>query len=139
MRPDITAPDTPHSADTGPESPVTATADLTGREGAELAGTAQAASDFLKTLAHEGRLMILCHLVERERSVAELERLLNVRQATVSQMLARLRQEGFVETRRDGKAVYYRLTDARTRPILELIHELFCELPPDGTPEAPAP
>ncbi len=104
--------------------------DLTADEAAELAGTAQAATEFLKTLAHEGRLMILCHLVERERSVAELEQLIGARQATVSQMLARLRQEGLVEARRDGKTIYYRLTDERTRPMLELIHDMFCTLPP---------
>ena len=103
--------------------------DLTASEAVELAGTAEAATDFLKALAHEGRLMILCHLVERERSVAELEQLLNVRQSTVSQMLARLRQEGLVETRREGKTIYYRLTDERTRPLLELIHDMFCSLP----------
>jgi len=103
--------------------------DLTATEAVELAGTAEAATDFLKALAHEGRLMILCHLVERERSVAELEQLLNVRQSTVSQMLARLRQEGLVEARREGKTIYYRLTDERTRPLLELIHDMFCSLP----------
>jgi ArsR family transcriptional regulator, virulence genes transcriptional regulator len=107
-------------------------ADLTASEAVELAGTAEAATDFLKALAHGGRLMILCHLVERERSVAELEQLLNVRQSTVSQMLARLRQEGLVEARREGKTIYYRLTDERTRPLLELIHEMFCGLPPEG-------
>jgi ArsR family transcriptional regulator len=105
--------------------------DLTADEAVELAGTAQAATDFLKALAHEGRLMILCHLVERERSVAELEQLLGARQATVSQMLARLRQEGLVDARRDGKTIYYRLTDERTRPMLELIHDMFCALPPE--------
>jgi ArsR family transcriptional regulator, virulence genes transcriptional regulator len=107
-------------------------ADLTASEAVELAGTAEAATDFLKALAHEGRLMILCHLVERERSVAELEQLLNVRQSTVSQMLARLRQEGLVEARREGKTIYYRLTDERTRPLLELIHDMFCGLPSEG-------
>jgi ArsR family transcriptional regulator, virulence genes transcriptional regulator len=45
-------------------------------------------------------------------------------------MLARLRQEGLVETRREGKTIYYRLTDERTRPVLEVIHDMFCALPP---------
>lgn len=112
-------------------SPVSGHDDLTADAAIELAGTAQAATDFLKALAHEGRLMILCHLVEHERSVAELEHLLGARQATVSQMLARLRQEGLVEARRDGKTIYYRLTDERTRPLLELIHDMFCALPPE--------
>ena len=87
---------------------------------------AQRATDFLKALAHEGRLMILCHLAAGERSVTELEQLLSQRQAAVSQQLARLRLEGLVITRRDGKAIYYRLSDGRTREMLELVYEMFC-------------
>lgn len=87
---------------------------------------AQRATDFLKALAHEGRLMILCHLAAGERSVTELEQLLSQRQAAVSQQLARLRLEGLVDTRREGKAIYYRLSDGRTREMLELVYEMFC-------------
>ena len=61
------------------------------------------AANFLKTMAHEGRLMILCHLGSGEKSVSELEDILNCRQAAVSQMLARLREDGMVDARRDGK------------------------------------
>jgi ArsR family transcriptional regulator len=64
------------------------------------------ASDFLKTLAHPHRLLILCHLAEGERSVGELERLLKLRQPTLSQQLARLREDGLVETRRTGKMIH---------------------------------
>ena len=88
---------------------------------------AQNATEFLKALAHEGRLMILCHLANGERSVTELERLLAQRQAAVSQQLARLRLEGLVESRREGKVIYYRLADGRARRILELVYELFCD------------
>lgn len=99
----------------------------------DLIANAQKASDFLKILSHEGRLMILCHLVDAERSVAELEELLNVRQSTVSQMLARLRSEGLVTTRRDGKTIYYSLADNRARRLLEAVHEMFCSIePPKG-------
>ncbi|HUS52433.1 MAG TPA: metalloregulator ArsR/SmtB family transcription factor [Thermohalobaculum sp.] len=87
---------------------------------------AQRATEFLKALAHEGRLMILCHLASGERSVTELEHLLAQRQAAVSQQLARLRLEGLVDTRRDGKTIHYRLADGRTREVLELIYEIFC-------------
>ena len=76
---------------------------------------ARKASDFLKALAHENRLLILCLLSERERSVTELEGLLALNQATVSQQLARLRLEGLVETRRDGRIIYYSLADETTR------------------------
>ena len=85
------------------------------------------ASNFLKAISHEGRLMILCHLVSGEKSVTELEELLAARQAAVSQQLSRLRLEGLVIPRRDGKAIYYRLADDRPKRILELVYDLFCE------------
>lgn len=85
------------------------------------------AAAFLKTLAHEGRLMILCHLGNGEKSVGQLEDLLQLRQAAVSQMLARLREEGFVTTRRDGKTIYYSLSDGNAAQMIGLLYELFCE------------
>lgn len=84
------------------------------------------ASNFLKAISHEGRLMILCHLATGEKSVTELEELLAARQAAVSQQLARLRLEGLVTPRRDGKAIYYRLTDQKPRQIIDLIYDMFC-------------
>jgi len=91
-----------------------------------MAGRASDAASFLKTLAHEGRLMILCHLGTGEKSVGELEDLLGIRQAAVSQMLARLRDEGLVATRRDGKTIYYSLADSNTEQVIELLYSLFC-------------
>ena len=88
---------------------------------------ATTASNFLKAVSHEGRLMILCHLVSGEKSVTELEELLAARQAAVSQQLSRLRLEGLVIPRRDGKAIYDRLADDRPKRILELVYDLFCE------------
>jgi ArsR family transcriptional regulator len=85
------------------------------------------AAAFLKALAHEGRLMILCHLGEGEKSVGELENLLNIRQAAVSQMLARLRGEGLVSTRREGKTIYYSLQDGNTAQMIGLLYDLFCK------------
>ena len=85
------------------------------------------ASNFLKSLSHEGRLMILCHLVTGEKSVTELEELLSSRQAAVSQQLARLRLEGLVTPRRDGKAIYYSLTDNRSRQIIDILFDMFCK------------
>ena len=87
---------------------------------------ARKASDFLKALAHENRLVILCLLSERERSVTELEELLQLSQATVSQLLARLRHEGLVETRRDGRAIYYSIGDETTRRFVQAIYDKFC-------------
>jgi ArsR family transcriptional regulator len=87
---------------------------------------AETASDFLKAISHEGRLMILCALANGEKSVTEIEAMLATRQAAVSQQLSRLRLEGLVTARRDGKQIYYRLTDDRARMIIERVYELFC-------------
>ena len=86
---------------------------------------ARRASDFLKALAHESRL-ILCILAEGEKSVSELEGLLNLRQPTVSQQLARLRADGLVSTRRNGKTIYYNLASEEARIVIGAIYDVFC-------------
>lgn len=88
---------------------------------------AQRAANFLKAISHEGRLMILCHLASGEKSVTELEELLSARQAAVSQQLSRLRLEGLVTPRRDGKAIYYSLADDRPTRIIDVVYDLFCK------------
>lgn len=93
---------------------------------AEMMESAQAASDFLKSLANENRLLILCMLAEGERSVTELEGLLDLRQPAVSQQLARLRADDLVQTRRDGKAIYYSLASEEAREVIQLLYRLFC-------------
>ncbi|MGP7985438.1 ArsR/SmtB family transcription factor [Rhodoblastus sp.] len=92
-----------------------------------MAHKAHEASEFLKALAHESRLVILCVLAEGEKTVGDLEALLDQRQSTVSQQLARLRFDGLVATRRDGKNIYYRLANDDTRIVLDAIHEVFCD------------
>lgn len=92
----------------------------------KMAANAMQASNFLKAISHEGRLMILCHLASGEKSVTELEELLSARQAAVSQQLSRLRLEGLVTPRRDGKTIYYSLTDDRPKQIMEVVYDLFC-------------
>ena len=84
------------------------------------------ASAFLKAISHEGRLMILCHLASGEKTVTELEDLISARQAAVSQQLSRLRLEGLVIPRRDGKTIYYRLADDKPKRVLEVVYDLFC-------------
>jgi DNA-binding transcriptional ArsR family regulator len=90
---------------------------------------AKRASDFLKAFAHESRLVILCILAEGEKSVSELEHELNLRQPTVSQQLARLRADGLVSTRRDGKIIYYSLASDEARTIIAAIYDVFCKKP----------
>jgi DNA-binding transcriptional ArsR family regulator len=87
---------------------------------------AKRAADFLKALAHENRLMLLCILAEGERSVSELEKMLELRQPTVSQQLARLRIDGLVSARRDGKTIYYSLASEEARIIVGAVYEVFC-------------
>jgi DNA-binding transcriptional ArsR family regulator len=92
-----------------------------------MVSNAEEASDFLKSLAHGNRLMLLCLLAEKERSVTELEQFLHLRQPAVSQQLARLRLDGLVTTRREGKAIYYSIADERTKGFIRLIYETFCK------------
>ena len=87
---------------------------------------AEKASEFLKALSHEARLVILCLLIEGEKSVAEIEQMLSLRQPAVSQQLARLRADNLVETRRDGKNIYYTLARPEVREIIEALHAAFC-------------
>ena len=103
------------------------TADISTDDMDRMLDNAVTASNFLKAISHEGRLMILCHLVSGEKSVTELEALLSARQAAVSQQLSRLRLEGLVIPRRDGKTIYYRLANDRPRKVLEVVYELFCK------------
>lgn len=86
---------------------------------------ASKASDFLKALSHEGRLLILCHLSAGERSVTELELMLGSRQAAVSQQLARLRIEGLVSRRRNGKTIYYSISDPKVSRMIALVRDMF--------------
>ena len=93
---------------------------------------ATAAAGFLKALSHEGRLMILCHLSSGEKSVTELERLLASRQAAVSQQLARLRLEGLVSCRREGKTIFYSIQDPKVSRTIALVYDMFCKAASEG-------
>ena len=88
---------------------------------------AKKASDLLKALSHETRLVILCILSEGEKSVSELEAILSMPQATVSQQLARLRFDRLVKARRDGRMIYYSIADGEVSSLISTLHELFCK------------
>ncbi len=94
---------------------------------AEMAANARAASRFLKALSNHNRLLLLCLLSKGEKTVSELEAALGLRQPAVSQQLARLRAEGLIAGRRDGKSIHYRLASEEARRIMLLLYELFCE------------
>jgi len=97
-----------------------------------MAQSAREAADFLKALAHESRLLILCNLLDGEKSVGELESFLDVRQSTVSQQLARLRLEGLVASRREGKAIYYSIANETARAMIGVLYGAFCGVEPFG-------
>lgn len=88
---------------------------------------ARKASDLLKALSHEVRLLILCLLSEGEKSVSELEEVLSMPQAAVSQQLARLRLEGLVRSRREGRMIYYSLENKEVSSIVSTLYDLFCK------------
>ncbi len=91
-------------------------------------GAAQAVT-VLKILANEDRLMLMCQLSQGEHCVSELEQELGIAQPTLSQQLGVLRNDGMVNTRRQGKNIYYSVADPRTLEILVLLHRLYC---PEG-------
>ena len=97
----------------------------------QLMRKAREASDLLKALSHENRLILLCLLSEKERSVGELEEILSLRQAAVSQQLARLRFDGIVSSRREGKTVFYSISDDKVRSVISVIYDIFCEIKED--------
>jgi DNA-binding transcriptional ArsR family regulator len=88
---------------------------------------ARKAGELLKALSHESRLLILCILVKGEKSVSELEEIMNMPQAAVSQQLARLRFDRLVQTRRDGRMVYYSIANEEVSQLVEMLYEFFCK------------
>lgn len=93
----------------------------------EMTQHAENATELLKALASESRLMILCLLVEGEKSVGQLHELTNRIQSSVSQELARLRRQDLVESRRDGKKVYYSIKSKEAKSIIAVLHEIYCK------------
>ena len=87
---------------------------------------AREAVRLLKDMAHETRLLILCHLWEEELSVGEINQRIGISQSALSQHLALLRAEGLVSTRRQTQNIFYRLTDRKATSLLTLLHGLYC-------------
>ncbi len=95
--------------------------------------SAHDASGFLKALAHEARLTILCLLIGGEKSVTEIEETLRLRQPAISQQLARLRTDCLVGTRREGKNIFYSLARPEIHAIISVLHQAFCPQPHSRT------
>jgi DNA-binding transcriptional ArsR family regulator len=93
---------------------------------AELQENATKASGLLKTMANEWRLLILCHLAQGEKSVGELEQLVDLNQSALSQHLAVLRRERLVTTRRSAQSIYYSLASHEAASVMGTLYELYC-------------
>ncbi|QBR72122.1 ArsR family transcriptional regulator [Beijerinckiaceae bacterium] len=85
-----------------------------------------AAAGFLKILANDRRLMILCELLKGERSVGELEKIVGLSQSALSQHLARLRQSHLVKTRRESQTIYYCIADPGVTKVIGALYDLYC-------------
>jgi DNA-binding transcriptional ArsR family regulator len=87
---------------------------------------ADRASELLKSLANRHRLLIICQLIDGERSVGELADFLGVRDSTVSQHLALMRRDGLVTARRDGQTIWYSIDSEPARHVLETLYRIYC-------------
>lgn len=92
----------------------------------ELAAKAAEAEEFLKALANRHRLMILCELHKGEHSVTKLQETIGLSQSSMSQHLARLREDELVKTRREAQTIYYSLANSDVSRVIGLLYELFC-------------
>ncbi|MBL9034755.1 MAG: winged helix-turn-helix transcriptional regulator [Rhodospirillaceae bacterium] len=95
----------------------------------KMSRTAEMVSELMKTLAHPKRLLILCQLVEGERSVGELARLLDMREAAVSQQLTLLRKDKLVATRREGQTIWYSMPREDVKALLGYLYQTYCVTP----------
>lgn len=93
---------------------------------AEMSRRAGEVSTLLKTISHPARLMIVCTLVDGEYSVGELEEKIDVHQPHLSQHMTVLRGSGIVETRREGKQIFYRLTEKKAAQLVGALYQIFC-------------
>lgn len=92
----------------------------------ELSDRAEEVTRVLNAMANAKRLMILCHLRDKEMTVGELAAAVDLAQSPLSQHLAKLRGLGLVETRRDGQLIYYNLASDEVAAVLATLHGLYC-------------
>ncbi|MFD1254195.1 ArsR/SmtB family transcription factor [Devosia equisanguinis] len=93
---------------------------------AELEPRAEEAAQLLTAMANPKRLLILCNLIEQERSVGELSRIVELEQSPLSQHLSKLRALGLVKTRRDGQTIFYRLASEPVTKVLITLYDIYC-------------
>ncbi|MBX9768783.1 MAG: metalloregulator ArsR/SmtB family transcription factor [Bdellovibrionales bacterium] len=96
------------------------------RELSQLKRRSQDVAALLKHLSHPQRLLVLCGLIGGERSAGEIERICGASQSSVSQFLKGMRLDGLIESRRDGRHIYYRIADKRVIELVRLLYRIFC-------------
>jgi DNA-binding transcriptional ArsR family regulator len=96
-----------------------------------LRGSAQSACRLMKAMSNPDRLLLLCQLSGGERCVSELEALTGILQPTLSQQLGVLRDDGLVDTRREGKRIYYRIASEAAMALIRVLHDQFCRTTPE--------
>ena len=92
-----------------------------------LRASADSACNLMKTMANADRLMLLCQLSQGEKSVGELESLLDIRQPTLSQQLTVLREAELVTTRRDGKSIFYSTSSQSALAVMRVLSQQICK------------
>lgn len=107
-------------------------ASATGKARKQVEAKARDATAILKALSHKGRLLILCLLADGEKSVSEIESVMGMPQAAISQQLARLRLDGLVDTRREGRNIYYSVASQDVAKLIATLHSLL--KPESGQP-----
>ncbi|MCM0034525.1 MAG: metalloregulator ArsR/SmtB family transcription factor [Burkholderiaceae bacterium] len=103
------------------------TEDIVPFELSAMKASASNACRLMKVLTNPDRLMILCQLTEGERCVSELETSLGILQPTLSQQLTILRNEQLVNTRREGKNIYYQFSSPQALAVMEVLYSQFCK------------
>ena len=98
----------------------------------EMADHAEEASEVLKSIANPNRLMILCALIEGEKTVGAINEEVPLSQSALSQHLARLRAEKLVTSRKEGQTVHYSVNDPRIVELMSRLYELYCDPEPRG-------
>jgi DNA-binding transcriptional ArsR family regulator len=94
---------------------------------AAMRNSAERACSLMKVMANPDRLLLLCQISQGEKSVGELEESLGIYQPTLSQQLTVLRDEGLVNTRRDGKKIIYSMASAQALAVMQVLYQQFCQ------------
>ena len=85
------------------------------------------ATNCLKALAHESRLLAICYIFDGEKSVQEIEQYIGTSQSNISQHLGKLRDKGILDCRKDGNQVFYHISDLRILDLVKVLKRIYCD------------